>query len=478
MSAKQNLQRIFVIFGVSFLILACSLFTGAAPEPTATAVPTEVPAEYPPTQTIVPEKAESAPTPTEEIVANLPTATLEPKMADTPFLITQVTGYYDDFGDYRVIGLVKNNSERSYDNIEIEIKVFNFGGDLLHTEITNPTMYILPAGQTSPFDLWVYEDLTGAYHIEAEIVGNSVGQAEQTPVEIRNVLLTVDDDSDIHITGEIYNGTLDPVQIDDLAGATFDAEGNLLTADSSTVLGRYLDPGEVTPFRITMTSPVEGIANIASHELFVNAKTISPEGFYDFLIAETHETYVDSYGFFHLVGEITNNSEILLDIELVAGLYDEAGIVLDAATTGLPVYALAPGETLPYDFLYWGPVNYKDGFFDLADSYSVQWDPYWTWESNTVYVTVPVNEISADFDEYYGTFIGEILNNTESTLNGGVVIISLYDNNGALVATNYEMIFDEIPVEGTAVYEIYLDIDPTWDPATLETRIIGKGELP
>jgi hypothetical protein len=310
-------------------------------------------------------------------------------------------------------------------------------------------------------------------------VGNSAAQLEQALVEIRNVLVTIDDDSDIHITGEIYNSNFDPIQIDDLAGAIFDTTGNLLAAASTTVLGRYLDPGEVTPFRITMTNPIEGIANVTRYELFVNAQAVAPEGFYDLVIAETHETYVDTSGFFHLVGEITNNSDESLDIELVAGLYDEAGTVLDAASTGLAVYALAPGETLPYDFLYWGPINYKDEVFDQTDSYSVQWDPYWTWTSSTEYVAVPVNEISTEFDDYYATYTGEILNNTETPLSGGVVIISLYNkNNGALVATNYEMFFDEIPVDGQADYDIYIDISSDWDLTNLEAQIIAKGELP
>jgi len=470
MFPKTRIHRLLLVFSIGFGALACNLFNGGTITPTATFVPTDIPPENQPPPTVIPTEV-----PEELAITKVPTESPEA----LPLFISQVSGYFDEFGDYRVIGLVTNNTERTYDNLEIEINIYDAAGEILYTEITNTTLYTLPPDQTSPFGLWVYDDLVGADHVEAEIVGKSVGTLERALVEIRGVLLTVDDASDVHLTGEIYNANLDPIQINDLAGATFEAEGNLLTADSSTVLGRYLDPGEKSPFRITMTSPVNGIANIADYEIYINAEIAQPEDFFDLVISDEHNFYVDTFGFFHLVGEITNDSTENLDIELVAGLYDEADSVLDAASTGLAIYAVAPGETLPYDFAYWGPVTYKDGILNSVNSYSVQWDPYWTWTSSTEYVSILVQASPPVYDENYGIFSGEVLNDSGTTLNGATIILSLYDHTtGELIATDYDVVFDEILAGANADFEIYLDRSPEWEVENLDMVVVAKGELP
>ena len=101
-------------------MLACNAASGggdptAAPtnvppaeEPTAIAEPTEV---SEPTESIEPTQVSEDPPPADE---------------DAPPLeILQVNGFLDSFDNWVIVGLIRNNSNRAVDNIEIEVELFD-----------------------------------------------------------------------------------------------------------------------------------------------------------------------------------------------------------------------------------------------------------------------------------------------------------------------------------------------------------------
>jgi hypothetical protein len=476
MKPNTRIKILLFALSIALVMLACNI--GSSAEPTLT--PTEPP---PPTATAVPPTDTPEPTPTEEIVeAPVEEPVEEPVPADT-LAVVEVVGFRDEYDSLRVVGLVTNNTDRGVDSVEVEVEVFDANGNSLYTDQTNTDLYQLAPGDTSPFSLWIFEDLPDADNFAAIIVGQSSSEIERTEVEFKNLNMVVDDVGNVHVTGMIANNGDQPVKLGGLAAATFDANGDLFSANGYSVMIRYLEPGEDGPFRISITSPAGGATDV-DYQLYVDAEVYDTEDFYDISFS-TLNHYIDVYGSFHLVGEVTNNSEETLSIELLGAIFDANleenpdAKVIDAASTSPPIYGVAPGMTAPFDFDFWGPLNNKSGTPDLAAYYTIQWDPYWTWTSTTEYTDLTTDNDINDFDDYGGKFTGQVVNDTDAAVDGAVVIINLYSNEtGELLITGYDSIFDPIEAGDSAIYEVYLDTPEGFDPDTVAYEIIAKGELP
>jgi hypothetical protein len=340
-------------------------------------------------------------------------------------------------------------------------------------------LYNLAPEESSTFSLSIYEDLPEADNIVAAIVGNSVAELQRLNLTVTNMSLIVDDSGDFHLVGELLNETDFPVIINGLAGATFDSQGEILTANSYSALTRYLDPGESTPFRITMIGPSEGAADVADYQLYLDVEASEEEPVFALAFSDAY-AYLDTIGGFHLVGEVTNEEELGLNLRLVAGIYDEDGAVLDAASLDLPVSSLLPGESIPYDFDFWGPMSYQTGLFDeRADQYSIQVDPYWSWESDAEIVTLSTKDDTQEFRDYVAEFRGTVVNDSDGLVSSVVVLLVVRDStSGEVIATDYDILFDELAAGESAMYTIYLDTPTDFDPNTAEFEIIPKGERP
>ena len=486
MIKNRKFGYLIFILALVFTMLACGLGGGseptqapALPEPTAAPVePTEMPEEL----TVAPEPTEA---PTEEPIGE-PTEESTPdetKPEEPPpenvIYIKDINGFRDDLGSLHIVGLVTNNTDRVVDNIEVEIEILDANEASLFVDVTTASLYTLAPGETTPFSYWVFDDLPDADSYVATIVGQGASEVERASVNIEGVLLVVDDSGDLHITGNLINNTETPVDISGLAAATFDENGDLYTAESHSVLIRYLDPGEDGPFRVTMTGPEGGSADINEYEIYIDAEITDPVEAFDLVFSESQYNYSDTYGSFHLVGEITNNHNEFLTLSMVAAIYDEDGNVLDAATTDIPTFTIAPGDTLPYNFQYWGALNYKNGTIDSASSYTVQWDPYWTWTSTSEYIDLTTQNDINEVSSFQVTFTGEVLNNSSSEVDSATVIVSLFDiESGELVAMGYGGIYDPIDANQTAEYTVWIDIPSDFDIDKVEYVIIAKGDIP
>jgi hypothetical protein len=485
---SRNLGLVILLFIFVFGLFACGV--GGSSEttqnqPTSEAIaepaePTQVPAE--PTEAIVNQ-------PTEEPVSDPSEATIEATATDDPtpempapensVYVKTVNGYRDDLGYLHVVGLVTNNTDQPVNNLEVEVNIMDSSGNPLFVEITTTSLYTLAPGETSPFSYWVSDDVPNADRYSASVVGQSIAEIERANLKIEGVMLTIDDLGDLHLTGKLVNNTVTPVQIESLAAATFDENGNLFTADSHSVIVRHLDPGEDCPFRVTMTGPATITSNIEAYEFYLDAVEADPIEIFDFKTSESHYYYFDAFDSFHLVGEVTNNNDEFFTISLVAGIYDADGNVVDAATIDIPTFSIAPGETLPYDFQYWGPVDYKTGAIDLGSNYYVQWDPFWTWASSSEYVNLTTQNDINSVDEFQVTFTGEVLNDSGDEIESATVIVSLYDlQTGKLVATGYGAIYEPINPNASAAYEVWINTPADFDISTVEYTIAAKGDLP
>ena len=364
------------------------------------------------------------------------------------------------------------------DNVEVEVEIFDANDVSLYVDTIYIDLYSLAPGETSPFSLYVFDDLPDADNFVATVVGNSVTDVERAIVDVANSVMTFDDNGNIHLTGELVNNTNQPLNVYGLAGAVFNANGELQVAEAYNVSIRYLDPGQSGPFRITMTGPKAGTADITDFVIYTDAEVTAPVAPINVTISDA-VNYMDTFDNLHLVGQITNDSDKVLSIYMVAGLYDASGNVIDAASLTLPINALKPGEFSPYDFDFWGAADSTAGFLDRAAEYSVQVDAYWTWETTTVLLDLTTANDTNDFDSFGGTFTGQVVNNSGGPVDSVVVIVYLVDKeSGLIVVTDYRYLFEEIADGATLDYTVYLDPEEGFDVNSAEYYIIVKGERP
>ncbi|MBN2149248.1 MAG: hypothetical protein JW726_17810 [Anaerolineales bacterium] len=481
MRTTRKLGMAFFALAIVISILACG--GSAEPTPTNPPPPTNTVPPPPPTDTPLPPPTEApppteppapteAPPPTEDTGGGV-----APNRVAGQINVIEVNGYKDSWDDWHIVGLISNDTDRFVNDIEVEVEIFDASENSLFVDTTYTALYSLAPGEITPFELYVYEDLTDPDHFVASITGNGTSSAERGTVDIQNVTLWLDEFDDIHLVGELVNNSSDIINMSGLAAAMFDDAGALATVDTVNAMIRYLEPGDSGPFRITIDAPEDQAASLTDYTIYTDAQITDATDKYDLTLSEEHYDYVDAYDNFHLVGSVTNNSDQLMNVSLVAGLYDDAGNVVDAATASLPVYSLAPGETMGYDFDFWGPVNYAAGAYDAATEYNVQIDWYWTWDTTTELVDLTTVEDTNTFDSYSGTFNGKVSNSTGAEIESATVIVSIYDKaTGQLVAVSYDWLFDPIPNGGTGDYEVYVDIPDGFAIENYEYVITVKGE--
>jgi hypothetical protein len=290
--------------------------------------------------------------------------------------------------------------------------------------------------------------------------------------------MTFDDDGSVHLTGELVNNTSTPVLINTIAGAVFNAGGELVLAESYSVMVRYLDPGDSGPFRITLTGPDTGIADLTEYQLYVDAEVSDPIAPFNVTIS-TATDYVDDYDDLHLVGQVTNDGTQALYIGLVAGLYDAEGNVIDAASLSLPFSSLKPGEMSPYDFDFWSAANYTAGLLASATEYSVQIDAWWTYESSAETVDLTTANDTYVAGSFGGTFTGQVVNSSGGLIDTATIVVYFVSKEtGEIVAVGDTAFYEEIADGASLDYTIYLYPPADFDLNTVDTFVLAKGERP
>lgn len=475
MTPKHRTRMALLSVLATIIIFACQV--GSAPTPTP--APTNTPL---PTNTPVPPTNTPEPTavPTEvptEAPADVPTEAAGEPTGDI-IAIDQVHGFYDLYDTLNVVGLVTNNTSRAIDNIEVEVEIFDAAGASLYKETTYVDLYTIAPGESTPFSLYVFDDIPNADNFVATVVGNSVTDLERATVDVANSVMTIDDDGSVHLTGELVNNTDQPVLINSLAGAVFNANGEIIISESYNVMIRYLDPGDSGPFRVTITGPKDGTADLTDYKIYIDAEVTNAVTPFNVTVSDAIN-YSDDYDDLHLVGQVVNNGDLTLNVYLVAGLYDAEGNVIDAASLTLPFTALKPGEMSPYDFDFWGAVNNTSGLLDKATEYSVQVDAWWTYETSTEMFDLTTANDNFTFDSFGGTLTGQVVNNSGGPIGSATVVVYFVSKEtGLVVGMGDTYVYEEIADGASLEYTLYLYPEAGFDLSTVDYFIIVKGQRP
>ncbi len=398
--------------------------------------------------------------------------------------INEVYAYKDSQDLLHIIGLISNDSEVTIRDVEVEIEVFDTNNNIIHTgNTTSGVTHITPQG-TAPFELIVADPLVNPSSFAARITNANVLEGYPAGLNQPQGIVIVEDGRNLHITGEIYNNTVRPVRLHGVAVAIRSADGQLVAASPADVSIGYLRSAEKGPFRITVPMP-PAIADVSA---------LSAQIYYDAEVSEVNQpynvnltplsSYVDAQNDVHIVGNVVNNSDEFITVRVVAGVYDENSNVIDAAMTDTALYAIPPGESIPYDLCgagtlcSWGPLRALDDAKAKAANYLVQLDQTFTWATDVQLTSLQVVDSSQEYTPEAAIFKGQLINNTNVAVETPTVVIAIrHAETGALLSTGFQRFSQTLGVNEGVDYEVRIQWQPNTDPNNIDYSFIARGEV-
>ena len=315
---------------------------------------------------MVTEPAQPAPDSTEQADAYQ-----LPAPRDGQINIREVNGFSDEFNTWYIYGLISNDTVTMVTDIVLNIQLLDSTGGVLYSDTTNPALRTLIPGESSPFILYSYEALAEVHTIAAFVAGNSSSEVARASLDFSGVQVWQDATfNDVYLSGNVTNNTPDPVLINGLAATLLREDGSLASANAAFPFLNYLAPGISAPFRVMFDVPAGEKGSYTNYNLYADAIFTTQAEVVNLITSQGHTGYLDAYEKFHLVGTISNNTETFWNARLVAGIFNDAGDCIDAASLYLPV-AVSPGKSLPYDFDLWGALDSTREAYRSATQYEI-----------------------------------------------------------------------------------------------------------
>jgi len=160
-------------------------------------------------------------------------------------------------------------------------------------------------------------------------------------------------------------------------------------------------------------------------------------------------SYVDQYGYAHIIGEFVNNQDKTLNfVKFIATLYDVSGNVLDTEFAYSIIDVVHPYTKTPFEITVSGNV-------DMISKYEVQSSVS---QSSPLPQKLELSPVRVFEDEYgYHHVVGEVSNTGESTAHFVKIISSFYDKNDDLVGVGWAYTtLDNIYPNGKSPFEIII----------------------
>ena len=464
-------RRQIVVFVFTLVLALSSMACFGSTQSTQTPQPPSPTSPPPPTETPIPIA-----TSTVEIATPPVVSTFEIPVSGQVNIL-EINGFKDEADYWYFYGLVRNDSERTIYDLQIEVNLLDSFGTGVYSYTTNTILYYLAPGETSPFSDFTTEPFPDGETMQATLVAqNSTEAINRANLEYRGITMWVDDYNDIYLAGEVFNGNPDPVEINAIAGSLTDETGKLVTASYAYPFLDYVEPNGSGPFVMMFDAPIGQAGALTNYALYSDALITNPTSTYDISLSDKPNDYQDNNGDMHLVGSATNNNTKPMNLFLVAGAYDENRNCIDANTLYVPI-PLNPGETFPYDFIMWGALDYVPAAYEAATQFNINIDWLSTYEASSQAYTLTTEDETHSFDQSIGTFNGIVVNNSGQNLTTAIVIVALYDKtSGELIATSYSFVPESMTKDASGTYEVYLYPPNDIDPANIDIVITALGQ--
>jgi hypothetical protein len=203
--------------------------------------------------------------------------------------------------------------------------------------------------------------------------------------------------------------------------------------------GTAAPPATATPLPVaTATPPATQVAEI------VPTRSLDP----DQLQILSHQSYVDSLGWYHIVGEVQNNSDVPVEfVEVIAKLYDETNNVIGTKLTFTAPDTIFPSGKAPFDI-----ITLRRAQWQKINDYQLQvkGDPAATLLPQNLVLLNQSSRIQGDF-----LYVAGEVQNTGSTPALVKLIITLYDTSFNVVNTDWGYANGGvIPANETSAFEV------------------------
>jgi hypothetical protein len=188
---------------------------------------------------------------------------------------------------------------------------------------------------------------------------------------------------------------------------------------------------------------------LAAIAVLIGTSVLTPaavRGAAGFEIAHTI-AWVDSGGFFHITGDVTNVMSIRQQfVEIDATYYNASGEVIGTGVTYAELTTLAPGGTSPFEIMESeAPAGY-DHFALIASSSPTS--------ERAVGALVPAVGVAFTDGLGFRHIPGEVTNESNETLDFPEIIVALYSANGTVINTQVDYAGDSLAPGATAPFEI------------------------
>jgi hypothetical protein len=162
-----------------------------------------------------------------------------------------------------------------------------FAGIEVYTYTINTLLYYLATGETSPFSDFTADPYPDGKTMQATAVSFSQSASiNRASLEFRGITLWVDEFNDMYLAGEVFNGSVDPVEINAIAGSLADETNTFVTASSAYPFLGYLEPNGSGPFVMMFDAPIGEAGSLTNYTLYSDALFTNPTSIVDISLSD------------------------------------------------------------------------------------------------------------------------------------------------------------------------------------------------
>jgi hypothetical protein len=159
-----------------------------------------------------------------------------------------------------------------------------------------------------------------------------------------------DDIGAYHIVGEVKNNSpADSMKYIKIVATLYDKTGKVVGTDFTYTDVDVLRPAEKSSFKIILTD-LRQSEKVSSYKLSVSGDKTQPLS--SSLELSVGDSHLDSIGFYHVIGEVTNQGSGKATFVKVSGtFYNSSGSAVAADFTYTDPKDLEPGQTAPFEMV-------------------------------------------------------------------------------------------------------------------------------
>jgi hypothetical protein len=397
----------------------------------------------------------------------------------------------DHYGGQHVVGEIRNDSTYPLKSIELSISLTDADGKTvlkdsrdnpIPEEFFNPFLGVLFPGQSSGFEYSLSPLASTVTDYRVTFSSAVKMDSQQADVRIEKAHFQSSMYGTSFFIGEVVNHGPQPARVEGMGVAILGSNGQILDTNFASSLVRYLapanDPGGLD--RGTFAIPLRGsFGDLAQWQTYLSSVVTETSSMLAIKVIESRH-YVDSMGYFHLLGLISNQSSTSYFFPLIGTVMDKDGNPLDSIRGYLPI-DLQPNSVAAFDLTDWKVINHNIDLQRLIKGTQIQIDLSRAYPSTQRYF----NLIPSNVQEYRDaqdlwTFKGIVDNFWPEPFKSMVVIVSIFSGNNLLVATSFQWIRPSSSMLGIgrkAQFDLQISLDPSRDPSEYTYQIQALAEI-